>query len=99
MKYEKRRREAFLQANLAKRKHNPSRQSGKPGSINNQKILTPISSLSGSDEEQRLFRVRNKTNNHIRYLLCFYNRLTKVDLLLERVDNKIPNKALQKPAN
>ena len=59
MKNEKRRREAYIQAVQMKGRHNPSRQSGKPASVNNPKMLTPISSLSGSDEEERLFRVRN----------------------------------------
>jgi hypothetical protein len=56
MKLERRRREALI--NEAKRKHNPSRQSSKTPSGNTQ--LTPTS-LTNSDDEERRFRVRNKT--------------------------------------
>ncbi len=68
MKNEKRQREAILQETLAKRKHNPSRQTEKSTTINHPQILTPISSLSGSDDEERLFRVRNKKKISYRYL-------------------------------
>ncbi len=84
MKYEKRRREVFLQENLTKRKHNPSRQSVQPKSVNNQQVLTPLVSLNASDDEERLFRVRIKKKLYS-YLSFLLRRLKKVYLPL---DNK-----------
>lgn len=63
MKQERRRREALINENQSTKKHHTSRQSIKTYSANkqqdgNQHVLTPLSSLSTSDDEGRFFHVR-----------------------------------------
>jgi hypothetical protein len=63
MKHEKHRREALINASILKKKHHPSRQSFQSQSSNNQQngnqpMLTPLSSFTISDDDDRLFHVR-----------------------------------------
>ncbi len=55
MQHEKRRCENFLKENMDKKKHLNSRQSA-----TTQQKLSPLSSLSISDDEERLFRVKRE---------------------------------------
>ena len=58
MQHEKRRMEEFFKQKAAKRKHYPSRQSAHRRSTEQQEISSPLSPLSNSDHDERLFRVR-----------------------------------------
>jgi hypothetical protein len=63
MKQERRRREALLTENPTKTNHYPSRQSQFVSNQQNGNLPmpTPLSSLSISDEEERIFNVRGKS--------------------------------------
>lgn len=59
METERRRREVLLNQNANKNKHHPSRQSAQTQSEHTQQTVHPLSSLNASDDDERLFRVRN----------------------------------------
>jgi hypothetical protein len=67
MKNEKRRQETLLKENVAKKKHYPSRQSVHAQSASNQQggkqqMPTALSSINTSDDEERLFHVKENGN-------------------------------------